>query len=114
MQVIGLTPYLVVASTLFCLGVFCVLTRRNSIGILIGVELMLNAANVNIVAFSRYVGDPVGGQIFAILVILLAASEAVIFLGLLMAVYQRFDTIEVDKVSLLKDEVPGDDAHERA
>ncbi|MBI3744822.1 MAG: NADH-quinone oxidoreductase subunit NuoK [Chloroflexi bacterium] len=114
MVVIGLTPYLIVAATLFCLGVFSVLTRRNSISILVGVELILNAANLNLVAFSRFVADPIGGQTFAILVIMLAASEAVIFMGLLMAVYQRFDTIEVDKLSLLKDEVPEDDAPQRA
>ncbi len=106
MVLIGLQPFLIIAATLFCLGIFCVLTRRNSIGILIGIELILNAANINIVAFSRYVGQPIGGQIWAIIVIILAASEAVIFLALLMGVYQNFDTIEVDKISLLKDDVP--------
>ena len=97
-----LTPYLLVSATLFCLGICCVLTRRNSIGILIGVELILNAANLNLVAFSRFVApNPTGGQVFATIVIMLAASEAVIFLALLVAIYQTFDTIEVDQIKTL-------------
>lgn len=106
MNPIGLTTYLFVGATLFCLGLFCVLTRRNSVGILIGIELILNACNVNIVAFSRFAGNDIGGHIWAILVIILAASEAVIFLALLMAVYQNFETIDVDQISRLRDEIP--------
>jgi NADH-quinone oxidoreductase subunit K len=103
---IGLTPYLVVAAALFCLGLFCVLTRRNSIGILVGIELILNGANLQLVAFSRHVANPVGGQVWAIFVIMLAASEAVIFLALLISVFQNFDSIQADKVSHLRDELP--------
>lgn len=99
---VGLTHYLLIAAAVFCLGLFCVLTRRNSIGILIGIELMLNAANLNIVAFSRYVSGSSMGHIWAILIIILAASEAVIFLALLIAVYQNMDTIAVDEVERLK------------
>ncbi|MBI4870332.1 MAG: NADH-quinone oxidoreductase subunit NuoK [Candidatus Riflebacteria bacterium] len=109
---IGLTPYLVVAAALFCLGLFCVLTRRNAIGILVGVELILNAANLQLVAFSRHVANPVGGQLWAIFVIMLAASEAVIFLALLISVFQNFDTIQVDKISSLRDELPASGAGE--
>lgn len=112
MLTVGLTHYLTVACTLFCLGLFCVLTRRNSIGILIGIELILNAANINLVAFGRFVGNEIAGQVWAIMVIILAASEAVVFLGLLMAVYQNFDTIEVDKIALLRDDVPEAESQE--
>ncbi len=100
---IGLHAYLVVAASLFCFGLFCVLTRRNSIGLLIGIELMLNAGNLNVVAFSRFIGSPIEGQIWAIMVIILAASEAVIFLALLIAIYQNFNTIDVDEIAMLKE-----------
>ena len=101
MQVIGLTPYLVVASTLFCLGVFCVLTRRNSIGILIGVELMLNAANLAFIAFARS-QQALSGQVFVFFVIAVAAAEVAVGLALLVSIFRSRHTIDVDQVSSLK------------
>ena len=92
-----LTPFLVLGLTLFLLGAFCVLTRRNEIGILLGIELILNAANVNYVAFSRFGMNPTryDGQVFAIFVIMLAAAEAVIGLAIVLAIYSNLRTIDV-------------------
>lgn len=74
---IGLTHYLVVAAVLFCTGLFTMMTKRNAIGILIGVELVLNSASVNLVAFDRYLGPGrIDGQIMALFIIVLAAAEA--------------------------------------
>lgn len=99
---IGLTHYLVVALLLFVLGLFCVLTRRNAIGILLGLELILNAANINFVAFARYGGGGYDGQIFAIFVIMLAAAEAVVGLAIVLGIYQTFRTIDVAATETLR------------
>jgi NADH:ubiquinone oxidoreductase subunit K len=92
-----LTPILVLSLILFLLGALCVLTRRNAIGILLGIELILNAANLNYVAFSRFGPNPAryDGQIFAIFVIMLAAAEAVIGLAIVLAIYENLRTIDV-------------------
>jgi NADH-quinone oxidoreductase subunit K len=102
----GITLYhfLVLSLIIFGLGMYCVLSRRNAIGILMGVELILNSANINYLAFDFYGGaKAVGGaatyhydgQIFAIFVIMLAAAEAVIGLAVVLAIYQNFKTIDV-------------------
>src|SRR5438034_8017381 len=76
---VGLTSYLIVAALLFCLGLYGVLTRRNAVAILMGIELMLNAANINLVAFNRFVAPAaVAGQVFALVIITLAACEAAV------------------------------------
>jgi NAD(P)H-quinone oxidoreductase subunit 4L len=100
---VGLTHYLVVSSLLFCLGLYAVLTRRNAVAILMGIELMLNAGNINLVAFNRYVA-PGGttGQIFALVVITLAACEAAVGLALVLAAYRSLETIHVDEINLMK------------
>lgn len=102
MATVGLQHFLVVALVLFCLGLFCVLTRRNAIGILMGVELILNAANLNFLAFSRYGTGQHDGQVFAIFVIMLAAAEAAIGLALVLAIYRRFRDIDVTDLTALK------------
>jgi NADH-quinone oxidoreductase subunit K len=79
----------------------CVLTRRNAIGILMGVELILNSANINYLAFAFYGGGKYDGQIFTIFVIMLAAAEAVIGLAVVLAIYQNFRTIDVDATETL-------------
>ena len=84
------------SAILFAIGVVGVLTRRNAIGILMGVELILNSANINYLAFAFYGGGTYDGQIFAIFVIMLAAAEAVIGLAVVLAIYQNFRTIDVD------------------
>jgi NADH-quinone oxidoreductase subunit K len=92
--------YLVVAAVLFVLGVIGVLTRRNVVIVLMSIELILNAVNLNLVAFSRIWG--LHGQIFAIFVITDAAAEAAVGLGILIAFFRNKETVNVDEVDLLK------------
>ncbi|MBT4660936.1 MAG: NADH-quinone oxidoreductase subunit NuoK [Candidatus Marinimicrobia bacterium] len=98
-----LNTYLFVASILFSLGVFGVMTRRNGIAILMGVELILNAANINFVAFSRFGGMNLDGHIFALLVIVLAAAEAAVALAIIINIYNNMNSINVDEASVLKE-----------
>ena len=102
MTELSLQHFLVLSAILFCLGLFCVLTRRNAIGILMGIEMILNSANLNYVAFARYNGGAYDGQIFAIFVIMLAAAEAAVGLAIVLAIYQGFETIEVDATDRLR------------
>jgi NADH-quinone oxidoreductase subunit K len=102
---VPLSWYLVVAAALFCIGLYGVLSRRDAIGILMGVELMLNAVNVNLVAFWRYVDplrDAMTGQVFAIIVITVAAAEAAVGLALIIAVYRNRRTVDVTEVDQLQ------------
>jgi NADH:ubiquinone oxidoreductase subunit K len=99
---IGLNHYLVLSALIFSLGVLCMTTKRNAIGILIGVELVLNAANINFVAFSKYQTGAGDGHIFAVFVILLAAAEAAIGIAIFMNFYNRLATIDVDRGDELK------------
>ena len=99
---VGLNHFLVVGILLFALGLYCVLTRRNAIGILMGVELILNAANVNYVAFARYGGAPTDGHVFAIFVIMLAAAEAAIGLAIVLGIYRMYSTIDVEATDILR------------
>lgn len=94
---VGLNHYLVLSALIFSMGILCMMTKRNAIGILIGVELVLNAANVNLVAFSRYQTGAVDGQIVAIFVILLAAAEAAVAIAIFMNFYNTVRTIDVDR-----------------
>ena len=100
---IPLYGWLVVAAALFCIGLYGVLSRRNAIGVLMGIELMLNAVNVNLVAFWRYVTPQVfTGQIFAIFVITIAAAEAAVGLAIIIAAYRRRDTVIVDELDIMR------------
>jgi len=99
---VGLAHFLVVSAVLFALGIYAIVTRRNAILVLMGIELVLNAANINLIAFSRY-GGGIDGQVFAIFVIILAAAEAAIALAIVLNIYQRFQTVNVDDVSALKE-----------
>jgi NADH-quinone oxidoreductase subunit K len=94
-ETVGLQHFLVVGLALFCLGLYCVLTRRNAIGVLMGVELILNAANVNAIAFSRFSAASYDGHVFSIFVIMLAAAEAAIGLAIVLGIYRRFHSIDV-------------------
>jgi NADH-quinone oxidoreductase subunit K len=94
--------FVVLGAILFALGLFCVVTRRNAIGILMGIELVLNSANVNYVAFARYGHGGYDGQIFAIFVIMLAAAEAAIGLAIVLGIYQAFETIDVEATDRLR------------
>jgi NADH-quinone oxidoreductase subunit K len=102
---VPLSWYLIVAAALFCIGLYAALSRRNAIGILMGVELMLNAVNVNLIAFWRHVEAVRGtlaGQVFAIIVITVAAAEAAVGLALIIAVYRNRRTVDVDDVDSMK------------
>jgi NADH-quinone oxidoreductase subunit K len=99
---VGLPHFLTVSAALFSLGLFAVMSRRNAVAILMGVELMLNAANINFVAFSRYVENGVDGQIVAAFVIVLAAAEAAVALAIVLAMYRNFGTVHADTVQSLK------------
>ncbi|TAK08593.1 NADH-quinone oxidoreductase subunit NuoK [bacterium] len=100
---VGLTHYLVLGAILFGLGLYSVLTRRNAISILMGVELILNGANINYVAFSHFSSGNVEGQIYAIFVIMLAAAEAAVGLAIVLAIFQIFHTIDVEAAETLKE-----------
>jgi len=99
----GLMHFLILSGLLFSFGIFAILTRRNAIMVLMGVELVLNAANINFVAFSRYVTTSLDGHVVAIFVIILAAAEAAIALAIILNIYQNFNTVNVDEINKLKD-----------
>ncbi len=99
---IGLAHYLVLAGVLFCLGLFAVLTRRNAVTVLMGIELMLNGGNLNLVAFNRFVGPGIDGQVFALFIIVLAAAEAAVALAILLSIYRTYTHITVDEIHLLR------------
>jgi len=99
---IGLTHYLVVAAVLFGLGLFTVMTRRNAVGILLGVELILNAAGLNFVAFEHFGSGGVRGQVFSVFIIVFAASEAAIALAVVLQVYRGHRSISADALTELK------------
>jgi NADH:ubiquinone oxidoreductase subunit K len=94
---IGLSPYLIVGAVLFVCGVVCMATKRNAIGVLMGVELVLNGANVNFVAFSRHTPLGLDGQTTALFVIVLAAAEAAVALAIALNYYNNHLTIDVDR-----------------
>ncbi len=96
--------YLILSAALFSIGVFGILTRKNAIGILMSIELILNAANINLITFNRFSGKPADGlgQIFALFVIAIAAASAVVGLGLVIAIYRNRKTILVNKMDLMK------------
>jgi len=99
---LGLRHFVSLSAILFALGLYCVLTRRNAIGILMGIELVLNSANINYVAFARYGNGGYDGQVFAIFVIMLAAAEAAIGLAIVLGIYQSFETIDVEATDRLR------------
>ncbi len=99
---IGLVHYLTVAAVLFGLGLLTVMTRRNAVGILLGVELILNAAALNFIAFEHFVVGGVAGQVFTVFIIVLAASEAAIALAIVLTVFRNVRTIMADAMTSLK------------
>jgi NADH:ubiquinone oxidoreductase subunit K len=100
---IPLSWYLIFAAALFCIGLFGVLARKNSIAILMGIELMLNSVNVNLVAFWRYrTPETITGQVFAIIVFAVAAAEVAVGLALFISIYRRRNTVVADEINLLK------------
>ena len=100
---VQLAHFLLISAILFALGLYAIVSRRNAILLLMGIELVLNAANINLVAFARYGSLNLDGQVAAIFVIILAAAEAAIALAIVLNIYHRFQTINVDEVSSLKE-----------
>ncbi len=100
---IPLSWYLILAAALFSVGLFGVLARKNAIAILLGIELMLNAVNINLVAFWRYGSlASIAGQVFAIIVFAVAAAEVAVGLGLVISIYRRRNTVVADELDLMK------------
>ena len=95
------THYMVLSAALFTLGVIGVLTRRNIIIILMSIELMLNAVNINLIAFSHQLQNAVG-QVFAVFVIVVAAAEAAVGLGIILAFYRNKETVNIDEMNLMR------------
>jgi NADH-quinone oxidoreductase subunit K len=102
MSVIGLEHFLLVAALMFALGILCVIVRRNAVAVLIGIELIINAAGLNFLAFARFGGHPLPGSLFVLFVIVLAAAEAVVALALILAIQKRLRTVDVDRTDSLK------------
>ncbi|MBM6616734.1 NADH-quinone oxidoreductase subunit NuoK [Bacillus suaedaesalsae] len=103
MSSVPLSAYLVLALILFCIGLYGALTKRNAVIVLISVELMLNAANINLVAFSKYGVNPsITGQVFSLFSIAIAAAEAAVGLAILIALYRNRATVNVDEMNILK------------
>ena len=92
---------LIFSLALFCIGMLGVLTRRNAIIVLMGIELMLNSANINFIAFSRQLGD-LAGQVFSIFTIVVAAGEVAVGLAIIIALFRNKDTINIDEINIMK------------
>lgn len=99
---IGLNHYLVISAALFSLGIMGVLTRKNAVNVLMGIELILNAANLNLVAFSKCSAGNLTGQVFAIFVIVVAAAEAAVALAIVLSMYRIVRSVNLDRADTLK------------
>ncbi len=97
----GLNAYVVVAALVFAIGLFGVLTRRNAVGILLGIELMLNAVNINLVAFAHLHGDPIG-LLFAVFTIAITVAEVAVGLAIVIVIFRVRRTIDADRLDLLR------------
>jgi len=100
--VITLQHYLLLSAALFSLGVFGVLTRKNAVNVLMGIELILNSANINLIAFSRYSSHGLDGQMFAVFVIVVAAAEVAVALAIVLTMYRLLKTVSLDRADTLR------------
>jgi NADH-quinone oxidoreductase subunit K len=100
---VGLNHFLIVSAALFSFGLYGIVTRKNAIMVLMGVELILNAANINFVAFSSFGNFGINGQLYALFVIILAAAEAAIALAIVLNIYKTFANVNIDEINNLKD-----------
>lgn len=103
MITVGLTHFLVISTLLFSMGLYAIITRKNAVMVLMGVELILNSANINFITFSRFGNFGYNGQLIALFVIVLAAAEAAIALAIVLNIYKNLSTVNVDEVDNLKD-----------
>lgn len=100
---VSITSYLMVALILFCVGLYGALTKRNAVVVLLSIELMLNAVNINLIAFSKYGLHPaVAGQIFTLFTMTVAAAEVAVGLAILIALYRNRETVNVDEINQMK------------
>lgn len=99
---IGLTHFLVLSAILFSLGIFGIATRKNAIMVLMSLELIMNSANINFVAFSRFGNFQIEGLVFALFVMILAAAEVAIALAIVLNIYQNFRHVNIDEINDLK------------
>ena len=103
LESIPLQAFLIVSSALFCIGIWGLLNRRNAVRVLMSIELMLNAVNINLMAFSSYVDNNlIQGQVFTIFVITVAAAEAAVGLAILLSLYRNRVTVDMESFNLLK------------
>jgi NADH-quinone oxidoreductase subunit K len=100
--VITLQHYLLLSAALFSLGIFGVLTRKNAVNVLMGIELILNSANINLIAFSRYSSNSLDGQMFAVFVIVDAAAEEAVALAIVLTMYRLLKTVSLDQADTLR------------
>lgn len=98
MTLIPLEHLLLLSAALFCIGILAIITKRHVVAILMGIELIFNAANLNLIAFSQHDPSLLQGQVFALFVIIIAAAEAAIALAIILKVYQYFNTVNVNEV----------------
>ena len=99
---ITLQHYLLLSAALFSLGIFGVLTRKNAVNVLMGIELILNSANINLIAFSRYSSNGLDGQMFAVFVIVVAAAEVAVALAIVLTMYRLLKTVNLDQADTLR------------
>jgi len=100
---IGLEHYLILSAVLFCIGLYGALAKHNAIVIMMCIEIMLNAVNIALVAFSRYITPlELTGQVFAIFTMVVAAAEAAVGLAIIIAIYRNYETIDAEKIDLMK------------
>jgi len=100
---IGLQHFLILAAALFCIGFYCAVVKKNAIAVFMGIELMLNSANINLVAFNRFISpDKLDGHVFAIFVMVVAAAEVAVGLALIVSIYRHRKSATVDDLNLLK------------
>ena len=100
---VGLTHFLVISVVLFSLGMYGVITRKNAVMVLMGIELILNSANINFIAFAKFGNYGLQGQLIALFVIVLAAAEAAIALAIVINIYKTITNINVDEIDSLRD-----------
>jgi NADH-quinone oxidoreductase subunit K len=100
---VGLNHFLVVSTLLFSMGIYAIVTRKNAILVLMGVELILNSANINFIAFTRFGNFGLQGHLIALFIIVLAAAEAAIALAIVLNIYKTLSTVNIDEVDSLKD-----------
>ena len=101
---VGIEHFLTVGALLFCLGLAIALSKRNAIGVLMGIEIMLNSVNLTLITFSRFATSdrPIAGHVFVVFIITVAAAEAAVALALAVSVYRNRETVDVDRINLLR------------